>query len=258
MPRTVLLADDSVTIRRVVELSFLETDIRVEAVATGREALERLDRTRPDLVLADVVMPEPTGYDICRAVKASPHPVPVLLLAGTFEPFDHSRARDCGADGHLVKPFDSRTLVARVEALLSRERPVSRPIPDVPEPSSEPAIAADANPEDVHMASLIEDLDSPSDETARSRDELETNGVASDSEPPPDGAAREVPLTGIATAHDTPKLSEDDVQRIARAAVALLSDETVREIAWEVVPDLAEAIVRERIRQLEREDAEVG
>src|SRR5258706_16458784 len=119
MRRTILLADDSVTIRKIVELTFGESDIRVESVASGREALERVGELRPDLVLADVVMPGPSGYEVCRAIKASDRPVPVLLLAGTFEPFDAVQARACGSDGHVTKPFDSRQLVERVEQLLS-------------------------------------------------------------------------------------------------------------------------------------------
>ena len=118
MPKTILLADDSLTIRKVVELTFTDSDIRVESVGSGQEALERLETLEPDLVLVDVVMPEPSGYEICERVKASEHPVPVLLLAGTFEPFDEERARACGADGHLIKPFESTMLLDRVHALL--------------------------------------------------------------------------------------------------------------------------------------------
>ena len=62
MPRTLFLADDSVTIRKVVELAFHDTDVRVVAVGSGREALDRLPGLSPDIVLADVVMPGPTGY----------------------------------------------------------------------------------------------------------------------------------------------------------------------------------------------------
>ena len=129
MRRTILLADDSVTIRKIVELTFGETDIRVCSVASGREALERLDEIRPDLVLADVVMPGPSGYEVCRAVKASDRPVPVLLLAGTFEPFDAEMARACGSDGHVTKPFDSRLLIDRVERLLAQEVEHATPEP---------------------------------------------------------------------------------------------------------------------------------
>jgi CheY-like chemotaxis protein len=118
MPKTILLADDSVTIRKVVELTFSDSDLRVESASTGREALELLEALRPDLVLADVVMPEPAGYEICRRVKGSPRPVPVILLAGTFEPFDRERARAVGADDHLSKPFESEALRAKVIRLL--------------------------------------------------------------------------------------------------------------------------------------------
>jgi CheY-like chemotaxis protein len=121
MAKTILLADDSPTIRKIVELTFSDTEIRVEAVASGTEALDRLETLEPDLVLADVVMPEPTGYDICSRVKESDRPVPVLLLAGSFEPFDEERAGSCGADGHLVKPFESSLLRDRVYALLGLE-----------------------------------------------------------------------------------------------------------------------------------------
>jgi len=119
--------DDSVTIRKVVELTFHDTDIRVESTGNGREALLRIAATKPDLVLADVIMPEPSGYEICRAVKSSDHPVPVLLLAGAFEPFDPERAKECGADGHVVKPFESRSLLERALALLESLARAPRP-----------------------------------------------------------------------------------------------------------------------------------
>jgi CheY-like chemotaxis protein len=118
MVRTILLADDSPTIRKIVELTFGDTEIRVETVASGQEAMDKLKELEPDLVIADVVMPEPTGYEICSSVKSSSRPVPVLLLAGSFEPFDEERAEQCGADGHLVKPFESQTLRERVSALM--------------------------------------------------------------------------------------------------------------------------------------------
>lgn len=123
MPRTILIADDSSTIRRIVELTFQDSDIRVESVSSGAAALDRLHALRPDLVLADVVMPHPSGYEICRAVKSSDRPVPVLLLAGTFESFDSERAAECGADDHLVKPFEADALRSKVEQWLSGERP---------------------------------------------------------------------------------------------------------------------------------------
>lgn len=126
MTKAVLLADDSPTIRRVVELSFADSGLRLETVATGGEALARLDSLRPDLVLADVDMPEPAGYELCRRIKESARPVPVLLLAGAFEGFDAERTRACGADGGLTKPFDTRRLVQQVHDLLKRDEARAR------------------------------------------------------------------------------------------------------------------------------------
>jgi DNA-binding response OmpR family regulator len=136
--KRILLADDSVTIRKVVELTFHDTGLRVDAAASGEEALRLLREAPPDLVLADAVMPAPTGYEICRFVKASARPVPVLLLAGAFEPFDETRAREVRADGWIRKPFESRALVEKVRELLSR--------PATAAPAAPPAEVADLPP----------------------------------------------------------------------------------------------------------------
>ena len=190
MSKRILLADDSVTIRKVVELTFHDTELRVDAAATGEEALRLLRETAPDLVLADAVMPAPTGYEICRAVKASARPVPVVLLAGAFEPFDEKRAREAGADGWIRKPFESKALVERVRALL--ERPAGAPRGEAPAGDLPPAPA---------------------------------------------------PFT------------PEQLDAIAAAVAERLSLDVVREIAARVVPAVAEKVVRERIRELEREES---
>ena len=117
-PRTILVADDSATIRKIVELTFGGTTIRVDAAATGAEALDRLESGVHDLVLADVAMPGPAGYELCRRIKTSARPVPVLLLTGAFDALDEERAARCGADGHVGKPFESEALIERVRDLL--------------------------------------------------------------------------------------------------------------------------------------------
>jgi CheY-like chemotaxis protein len=237
MVRTILVADDSVTIRRVVELTFADTPLRVECVGTGAEAIERLDSISPDLVLADVVMPEPTGYEICAHVKRSRRPVPVLLLAGTFEPFDPARARSCGADGHVVKPFDSRSLVEVVEKLLaaSASRTTSESDGD-----AEAEIEAEAV-----LDNLASECPTDADLPARGAHPV-VDDEAPDSEepepapPPADGGTRQ-------------DLSPEQFEALVRAVVERLSDRVVRDVAWDVVPDLAETLIRERLRQIEGE-----
>jgi CheY-like chemotaxis protein len=120
MEKKILVADDSLTIQKVVELTFADSDYHLTCVGNGRLALEKIREDRPDLVLADVVMPEKNGYEVCEEIKRNPvtASIPVILLAGTFEPFDRERANRLGCDAIVAKPFDSRELFRKVESLL--------------------------------------------------------------------------------------------------------------------------------------------
>jgi CheY-like chemotaxis protein len=122
VPQTLLLADDSLTIQRVIELTFAGEDIKVVAVSDGDQAIARLDTEPPDIVLADVGMPGRSGYDVAQHVKQSPalaH-IPVVLLTGAFEPVDSARAAAVGCDAVLAKPFDPQLVIGRVRELLGR------------------------------------------------------------------------------------------------------------------------------------------
>ena len=121
MPKNLLLADDSITIQKVVGITFAGEDFQVTAVDNGEDALARARQLRPDVILADVVMPKKNGYEVCEALKSDPatRDIPVLLLAGTFEAFDEARARAARADGHIAKPFESQALLTKVKELLS-------------------------------------------------------------------------------------------------------------------------------------------
>src|SRR3954471_21427227 len=98
-----LLADDSVTIRKVVELTFADEGIDVTTVADGDSAMSKFVEIHPDIVLVDVGLPEMNGYDFCGMIKGdeSTADIPVLLLVGSFEPFDQDAAEKSGADGFL-------------------------------------------------------------------------------------------------------------------------------------------------------------
>jgi CheY-like chemotaxis protein len=138
MKRRILLADDSVTIQKVIELTFMDEDYEVRAVSNGDDAVKLLSEINPDFVIADVHMPGANGYEVCRRAKQLRPDLPVLLLVGTFEPFDEGEARAAGADSHLKKPFDSQELLQRVEELISKApsapaAPVAAPAP-VPAP----------------------------------------------------------------------------------------------------------------------------
>lgn len=121
MGKTLLLADDSITIQRVVELTFSHEDIRVVSIGDGKRAAQWITTERPDIVLADVAVPELDGYGVLSHVKKSAalKHIPVLLLAGAFEAVDEEKARAIGCDGILLKPFEPKQLVARVKELLA-------------------------------------------------------------------------------------------------------------------------------------------
>src|ERR1051325_10327693 len=120
--RKLLLADDSATIQKVVDLTFSDEGLEVITVGDGQQAIEKLDEVMPDIVLADVFMPGLNGYQVCEYIKRTERfqHIPVMLLVGSFEPFDEAEARRVGADDYLTKPFQSiRTLIGKVGGLLS-------------------------------------------------------------------------------------------------------------------------------------------
>jgi len=127
-----LLADDSVTIQRVVELTFSGEDVQVVTVGDGEQAIARIPIELPDIVLADIGMPKRSGYDVAAFVKgrADLSHIPVLLLAGAFEPVDENRAQQVHSDGVLVKPFEPQQVISRVRELIESSRRASaRPQP---------------------------------------------------------------------------------------------------------------------------------
>jgi CheY-like chemotaxis protein len=124
MAHKLLLADDSVTIQRVIELTFADEDVEVTTVGDGQLAIERLNSDRFDIVLADIDMPKRDGYEVASYVKSRPmlaH-IPVVLLTGAFEPIDQARAQAAGSSDVLAKPFEPQMVINRVKQLLSKKK----------------------------------------------------------------------------------------------------------------------------------------
>ena len=298
MSRRILLADDSVTIQKVIELTFMDEDYEVTAVSNGDEAVDALGREAPDIVLADVHMPGANGYEVCRRAKELHPQVPVLLLVGTFEPFDEARAREAGADSFLKKPFDSQELLELVGRLLG---PAASPEPapaaveeeEPEEPDEEPAWSSLALESDEPAATEVLPPDDrfleeePEEVPFRWGEEPTTPMPAPPAEvrpigfrqlgettleeragapqpgaPSPEAAASApaaAPAAPVESAADEGEipfpigLSDADVERIARRVAELVSERVLRDVAWEVVPDLAEVVIKERLRELESE-----
>lgn len=243
--RKILLADDSLTIQKVVELTFMDEDFEVQSVRTGEEARERLEAGRPDILIADIHVPGISGYALCREAKSRHDGLPVLLLVGTFETVDEDELAACGAEAHLKKPFDSQELLQTVGELVTagggEADEMARPAGF--EGTAHAETGADSEAEGAEGAELPRPAGF--EQTAH-----ETVEPAS----PPPAAATEAgapSATSPESANGASPLSDEDVDRIARRVVELLGEGILREVAWDVVPDLAEVVVRERLRELE-------
>jgi CheY-like chemotaxis protein len=164
-----LLADDSVTIQRVVELTFSGEDVQVVTVGDGEQAIARIPIEHPDIVLADIGMPKRSGYDVSAFVKGRPDlaHIPVLLLAGAFEPVDEARAKQVKCDGVLVKPFEPQQVISRVRELVDGSKgkaaPHVAPTPQAASPAAHspaPATPHAASPEPRDFAPSVPQADS--------------------------------------------------------------------------------------------------
>lgn len=149
-----LLADDSITIQKVVGIIFANEDYELTVVDNGDAALEKARELLPDILLVDALMPGKTGYEVCEAVRNDPalKHIPLLLLSGAFEPFDEEKARQSGADDYISKPFESQHLIDKVKRLigLGRERAELAPV-------HEPAVSV-IPPAQPYMAGLAAEI----------------------------------------------------------------------------------------------------
>jgi CheY-like chemotaxis protein len=121
---TILVADDSLSVRKVAERMLTEAGLEVALAANGEEAMNLALTTKPDLVIADVIMPDKSGFEVCAYIKAqaSLANTPVLLVSGFVDDEVTRQAEACRADGVIKKPFQGASLRERVMALLSTRK----------------------------------------------------------------------------------------------------------------------------------------
>ncbi len=123
MGKKVLLADDSATIQKLVEMNLSDTEYELLAVSDGKQAVDQLAEFQPDIILADTIMPLMDGYEVCHFVKSHDQyrHIPLILLKGRFQPFDESRAASVSYDDKLPKPFSKDQLLSLIERLISEK-----------------------------------------------------------------------------------------------------------------------------------------
>jgi CheY-like chemotaxis protein len=218
MRRTILLADDSPTIQRLVTSTFADTDMDIVSVSNGDAAIRKLDELQPHLVMADIYMPGKNGYEVCAHVRQHPQArsTPVILLVGAFDAFDDNRAKALGATAHITKPFEPQALVTLVETVL-QATPEAEAAAYMPEASAASPVA----PRDG-------DVDEP-------KDLLGLEALFQD--------APEPVVSRAAT------MTESEVDRIADRVIQKISAHVIETIAWEIVPDITERVMREELKK---------
>ncbi len=282
MPHTLLLADDSVTTQRVVELTFANEDIAVIAVGDGDRAMAILRDRRPDIVLADVAMPGRNGYELAQHIKQTPalSSIPVLLMTGAFEPVDHARVSLLGCAGVLAKPIEPQALVQRVRELLAG---AVRPSATVPAPPAEVTAARAPNDLDDYfdrldqafaqrtavpaetsmpVTSAVAPIAQSSMEASEALEDLD---LRRPSEPVPSAepllagafsALLAAEQSGAAPEAFAEWLPEESEPMPAPAPAAMVTDATIELIVQRVIERLSDRVVRDTVTAIASTTAE--
>jgi DNA-binding response OmpR family regulator len=126
MPRTILVVEDETTLRETLADALEVEGFRVVAAADGREALARFRSDKPDLILLDLMLPELSGIEVCRIIRAESG-VPIVMLTAKDSELDKVVGLELGADDYVTKPFSLRELAARIRALFRRSEQAAAP-----------------------------------------------------------------------------------------------------------------------------------
>jgi CheY-like chemotaxis protein len=263
MKRTILLADDSPTIRRLVTQTFAGANYRIVEVSNGEAAIKRLDELQPSIVLADIYMPGKNGYEVCAYVRnhETLHDTPVVLLVGAFDAFDEEVAKESGATANITKPFEPGALIDLVKSLLPPEE--EEPEPEV---VAEPQVEAEVESEPKREAkveatsappSLLEKPKPPPPPPPAATAQAAPAAPPAATAPSPEGTAESEDLLGLETIFkQEPEevisvISDEDVDRIADRVIQRISSHVIESIAWDIVPDITEKIVREELKRID-------
>ena len=244
MRQTILLADDSPTIRRLVTHTFADADFKIVEVSNGDAAIKALEETKPHLVMADIYMPGKNGYEVCAYVRHHPalNSTPVILLVGAFDAFDEERAKRSGATANITKPFEPGALIDLVKSVLrnateDESAGVEAPAPPVAlaAPAPEPAPASAPQPPRVSAAAQASGTAEASQTVATEEDLLGLGAIF-----------QEEPV-----AQPPRSMSDEEIDRIADRVIQKLSTQVIESVAWDIVPDITHKILREELKRID-------
>lgn len=260
MRQTILLADDSPTIQRLVNQTFADTRFDVVTVNNGDAAIRKFDEIEPDVVLSDIYMPGKNGYEVCAHVKNHPtlSATPVILLVGAFDAFDEAIANRAGAAAHITKPFEPRALVELVTSTAPQDAKARKPATeDRPAKAAEPVTPEPIKTvKDVESAQSVEAPAPPIPPEKPAEKEIQP---AAETASEPTVVAESVDLLGLAhlfppevesvQGNVAADLTEEEIDRIADRVMQKLSAQAVESVAWDVVPDIAVKILRDELKK---------
>ena len=279
---TLLAVDDSKTMRKVFEITFTGEDYRLLLCQNPDEALARLGE-RPSVALVDAQLDGASGYDLCQRLKASQPALSVLILSSKQMPYDRARGGQVGADDFIDKPFDTQQLLDKVSALAKKAAAAPAPVPiaaaaapqapplAAAQPQRAPTLAYGSAPQPAPAAapSIAQRPAAPAPFISRQPTmsgaavppEVQAPRPAAAPLPVPAPSAPAPAAVAAPVAHAMGANGADFAQKLGGlglspeqvAGVLALSREVVERVVWEVVPTLAETIIREEIQRLTSE-----
>lgn len=280
MTTTLLAVDDSKTMRKVLEITFAgEEQYRTVLAASADEAVEKLRSDDPTVALVDATLGGTIGYDLCQKLKGERPGLGVILLSSKQQPYDRARGSGVGVDDFIDKPFDTQQLIDKVGGLLKKLAEAPAPAAAAAyEPADEPVpLVSPARPRTQTLAFGVPVSTAPSPAPVPQPPAAPPvappplAGAAPVQRPPLPGPAgpapaepvRPVPETTVERAVAAPVSAElggleEKVRGLGLSseqatAVLALSKEVIERVVWEVVPVLAETMIREEIDRLTRE-----
>jgi CheY-like chemotaxis protein len=256
---TLLAIDDSKTMRKVLEITFAGEDYRTVLSESASDALAKLRSERPAVVLLDAILGDTNGYDLCQRIKAEAPQVGVIILSSKQHPYDRARGTAAGADDYIDKPFDTQALIDKTAGLAQRlaELP-SRPVASAPAPAPAPAPRVAHSPfasQSVQPHQPPTRVGTAAPVAKAPPQAAQPTGVAASSVAAASAAISVGPsptqssgMGGLESKLQGLGLTRDQV-----VAVLAISQGVVEQVVWEVVPVLAEAMIREEIQRLTAE-----
>lgn len=249
MTTKLLAVDDSKTMQKVLEITFAGDTFDSKIVGSADEALGAVRAFAPQIAIVDGHLGGASGYDLCKQIKTEAPEVRVLLLSSKQRPYDEAQGSAAGVDGHFDKPFDSTKFLDKVAELVANA-PVltAAPMPDTS--ASAPLQRPQAPPARISEAPAIArtPVVTPSAPPAA----MKKQPIAAASSRPARAASVPASMAAVARANGgmADKLEGLGLTSEQIQGVLSLSREVVEQVVWEVVPTLAETLIKEEIARL--------